>query len=265
MSMMIKMPAFLSGRGSEAVSAVCGVTGLRVQAERERSPWEARGMSGRRLKQVDGRSEDNPDTTGRLDDATSFTQTQQAYLEKVKAALGRMEELASRAAERERSLADRAAYNAEYGVLSGYVREVAARRYNGLALFDGKSQSVPLPGEQVILETAAVDLSAAPYVAATQAAGIETLEAAGVAAHRSREALAQAESDWKAVSEGLKQFGSAAERFENARLGWSGNESAAGFDADSYLQDALLALRTDHGAALSAQANTLPQMVMRLV
>lgn len=263
--MMIKMPAFLSGRGSEAVSAVCGVTGLSVQTERGRSPWEARGMGGRRLKQVDGRSENNPDTTGRLDDATSYTQTQQAYLAKVKAALGRMEELALRASEPERTLADRAAYNAEYGVLSGYVREVAARRYNGSALFDGKSQSVPLPGEQAILETAAVDLSAAPYVAATQAAGIGTVEAAGVAARRSREALEQAETDWRAVSEGLKEFRSVAERFENSRPGWSGQAAAAGFDADSQLHNAVLALRTEGGAALSAQANALPQMVMRLV
>jgi hypothetical protein len=263
--MMIKMPSFFSTRSTAAVTPSVRVTDSGVRPWREGARWESAGNGGRRPKLTDGRCEDAPDDKRRLDDATSFTQTQQDYLVRVKAALGRMEELALRAAQSGRTSTDLAAYNAEYGLLSGYIREVAARKYNGAALFDGQSQSIPARGEPTMLETVAVDLEAAPYAKATRTEAFSTVEAAQAAAQDVGKALAQFEDDWKAITEGLNRFKSLADKlWELRRSSEPAEERTTDCKPDSDLLEVTEALQTTGGRALSAQANAIPQMVMRL-
>ncbi len=79
--------------------------------------------------------------------ATSFSQTQDGYLQQVSNALNRMSELAVQAQDVTKSDSDRTLYNQEFQTLATYINGVGAKDFNGVSLFSGSDLNVTSDSE----------------------------------------------------------------------------------------------------------------------
>jgi flagellin len=79
--------------------------------------------------------------------ATSFSQTQDGYLQQVSNALNRMSELAVQAQDVTKSDSDRSLYNQEFQTLATYVNNVGTKDFNGVSLFSGNDLNVTSDSE----------------------------------------------------------------------------------------------------------------------
>jgi flagellin len=77
-----------------------------------------------------------------LNDAISFSQTQDGYLQQVTSALDRMAELSVQAQDVTKSSTELALYNNEFQTLAAYVNSVGTQSFNGISLFSGNAMSV---------------------------------------------------------------------------------------------------------------------------
>ena len=79
--------------------------------------------------------------------ATSFSQTQDGYLQQVGTALNRMSELTIAAQDVTKTTTDRQLYNQEFQSLASYVNDVATKDFNGVSLFSGNALNVTTDSE----------------------------------------------------------------------------------------------------------------------
>ena len=79
--------------------------------------------------------------------ATSFTQTQDGYLQQVGTALNRMSELTVAAQDVTKTTGDRQLYNQEFQTLTAYINDVVTKGFNGVSLFSGNALNVTTDSE----------------------------------------------------------------------------------------------------------------------
>jgi flagellin len=91
--------------------------------------------------------DDSGAAVNNLNDAISFSQTQDGYLQQVTSALDRMGELAVQAQDVTKNSSDLALYNNEFQTLATYVNSVGNQSFNGISLFSGNAMNVTTDGE----------------------------------------------------------------------------------------------------------------------
>jgi flagellin len=84
----------------------------------------------------------NTAATSNIGNAISFNQTQDGYLQQVSSALDRMSELAVQAQDVTKSSSDLTLYNNEFSTLATYVNSVGTQSFNGVSLFNGNTLQV---------------------------------------------------------------------------------------------------------------------------
>ena len=72
-----------------------------------------------------------------VNNAISFNQTQDGYLQQVANSLNRMSELAVQAQDVTKSDSDRSLYQQEFNTLAAYITSVSTKDFNGVSLFGG--------------------------------------------------------------------------------------------------------------------------------
>jgi flagellin len=85
---------------------------------------------------------ENTAAASNVGNAISFNQTQDGYLQQVSSALDRMSELAVQAQDVTKSSADLTLYNNEFSTLATYVNNVGTQSFNGVSLFNGATLTV---------------------------------------------------------------------------------------------------------------------------
>ena len=80
---------------------------------------------------------ENTAANDNVNDAISFNQTQDGYLQQVNNALDRMSELSVQSQDVTKSGSDRALYQQEFNTLANYVNNVSTQSFNGVSLFGG--------------------------------------------------------------------------------------------------------------------------------
>jgi len=205
--------------------------------------------------------------------AVSFTQTLDGYLKKVTKALDRMGELAVLAQDVTKTDPDRALYNNEFTQLANYVTSTATKQFNGVDLFSGPTSSpasatlnVTIDSEGSSFAMAAINLGATAYTAAT-GSGVGTAATAATALTNVKAAMTQLSSDRATIGAYQSRLNLTAEQ-----LTISGENLSA---ASSRIQDVDMAeastqfaranILMQSGTAMLAQANQLPQSVLRLL
>lgn len=198
--------------------------------------------------------------------AMSFTQTQDGYLKKIGKALDRMSELSILARDGTKTDADRTLYNAEFVTLSAYVTDAAAKEFNGVPLFSPSTVDVTTDGDGAIFTMAGIDLTAAEYTTATGST-IDNIANATTALTNIKAAITK-------LSEDRATIGSYQSRLSHTsdQLTISKENLTA---ASSRIQDVDMAeestnyahknIMVQAGTAMLAQANQLPQGVLRLL
>jgi len=230
-----------------------------------------------RLQRIDA-VEDN------LANAMSFTQAQDGYLRKLGKVLDRMGELAVLAKDGLRSDADRELYNAEFQQLKAFVGDTASKQFNGVGLFEGAEVSVTQNAEGEVFKLNAIDLFREEYndlwegntpeldangdpVVNDEVSHMMTTEAADAV-------LAQIEVATEELGKDIAELGAVQSRISSTaeNLAASKNNMQA---ANSRIKDVDVAeestelakynILVQSGTAMLAQANQMPQNVLRLL
>ena len=202
-----------------------------------------------------------------IGNALSFSQTQDGYLKKVAKALDRMSELSMLALDNTKSDIDRSLYNTEFQNLGDFIDATAVRDFNGVSMFGGNGLQVTVNTEATSnFSYTAVNLTGASYTAATSS-NISTTAAATTALAAVKDAITQLASDRSTV--GANQ---AALLMYQEQIGALKDNLMA---ANSRIKDVSIANETTSyarfnilvqaGTAMLAQANSMPQSVLRLL
>jgi len=201
-----------------------------------------------------------------VNNAISFNQTQDGYLQQVDTALTRMSELAISAQDVTKTSADTALYQQEYQTLGKFITDVGTKTFNGVSLFSANDLNVTSDSDGTAFVNKHVDLSSNSYTAAIND-DISTLTGAQAAVADTKTAIAQLASDRANIGSNEEALG----YYNNALSTLSNNLSAANsqiMDVDvaqestDYAKENIL---VQTGTAMLAQANTMPQSVLRLL
>lgn len=200
-----------------------------------------------------------------VNNAVSFNQTQDGYLQQVDTALTRMSELAISAQDVTKTSSDQALYQKEYSALSTYINDVATKSFNGVSLFNGDTLKVTTDSEGATFSNLGVNLFGnASYTNATSA-NVETN--ASQALQYTETAINQLASDRAQIGANEETLG----YYNNQLSTLSNNLSAAksqitdvdvATESTNYAKENIL---VQSGTAMLAQANAMPQSVLRLL
>jgi len=198
--------------------------------------------------------------------AMSYTNTQDGYLKRISNTLNRMSELAMLSLDGTKSNADRALYENEFVQLSSYITNVAGKEFNGVNLFSSATVSSVIDSEGTTFDMSGVNLGATTYTNVT-GSSIASTSAATTALSQVRLAIDQLASDRATI--GAYQ----------SRLNMANDQLAATIEnftaASSVIKDVDVArestefsrqnILNQSTTAMLAQANQLPQSVLRLL
>ncbi len=198
--------------------------------------------------------------------AVSFTQTQDGYMKKIAKALDRMSELSILSQDVTKGNPDRALYQNEFAQLASYITEAAGKEFNGVSLFSSTALNVTTDSEGSTFSMGGVNLGTGAYNAAL-GASVATSGGATAALTNVRLAIVQLSSDRATVgsyqsrlnyvSEGLsiskENLSAASSRIQDVNVA----EESTNFAKQNIL--------VQSGTAMLAQANQLPQSVLRLL
>jgi flagellin len=201
-----------------------------------------------------------------IGNATSFVQTQEGYLKKIAKALDRMSELSILAQDVTKSDADRDLYNNEYGQLAAYIANAATKDFNGVPLFSATALNVTIDSEGNTFTMGGVDLGAAAYTALA-ADDLSTIAGAGTALTNVKAAINQLSVDRSSIGAYQTRLNYTAQQLSVSAENLTAAASRI-MDVDvaeestEYAKQNIL---VQSGTAMLAQANAMPNSVLRLL
>jgi flagellin len=198
--------------------------------------------------------------------AISFTQTQDGYLSKIGKALQRMSELSVLAQDVTKTDADRSLYNAEFTTLSAYVTDASGKQFNGVPLFSTNALNVTTDGDGATFSMAGIDLSAAEYTTAI-ASTIDTTPNAATALTNINAAITKLSQDRATIGSYQSRLDYTADQLTVSRENLTAASSRIkdvdmAQESTEYAKENIL---VQSGTAMLAQANQVPQSVLRLL
>lgn len=198
--------------------------------------------------------------------AISYTQVQDGYLKKIARAFDRLSELAILAQDVTKSDADRSLYNAEFTQITSYITNTATKEFNGVSLFSSASLNVTVDSDGNTFTMAGVDLGSATYTTAT-AGGVSTVGAAVTALTAVKAAITQLAGDRANIGayQSRMQFTSDQLSISKENLTAASSRITDVDVAEESTQYARYQILVNSGTAMLAQANQLPQSVLRLL
>jgi flagellin len=201
-----------------------------------------------------------------VSNAVSYTQTQDGFMQQVSKALNRMSELAVSAQDVTKTDSDRSLYNAEFQQLGSYINNVATKDFNGVSLFSNSTKSVTIDSDATTWTMGAINLNAATYTAATNAS-IATSTAAPTALTEVKSAIAQLATDRATIGASLARLNYTNDQLSVQKTNIdSANSAIKDVDvAQESTNYAKMNILVQSGTAMLAQANSMPQSVLRLL
>ena len=199
--------------------------------------------------------------------AISFSQTQDGYLKKVTKAFDRMSELAILSQDATKSDADRALYDTEFSVLEGYVTDIASKQFNGVNLFGAAGLAVTKDEEGATYTMAAVNLAAGAYTAVTGAVGVDTAAHAVTSLGLVKAGIDALAADRADVGANISRLTTTGEQLSVLKDNLSAASSRIkdvdiAEESTNYAKANIL---VQSGTAMLAQANSLPNSVLKLL
>ena len=201
-----------------------------------------------------------------VNNAISFSQTQDGYIQQVNSAFSRMSELSVLAQDVTKTTSDRQLYQQEFSALGSYINNVATKDFNGVSLFNGDTLNVTTDSDANTFGMVGIDLGGTTYATAT-ADDISSVAGSVKALTDVKSAISQLASDRANIGaneESLSYYGNQLTTLNN-------NLSAANSqitdvdvatESTNYAKENIL---VQTGTAMLAQANSLPQSVLKLL
>jgi flagellin len=212
----------------------------------------------------------NSAASDNVNNAISFNQTQDGYLQQVSNALNRMSELAVQAQDVTKSDSDRSLYHQEFNTLATYINNVAGKDFNGVSLFSTTDLKVTVDSDANTFSNQHVNLGANTYsnLASDSIATVGNSSSGAVKALADvKKAISQLGTDRANVGSNIETLSS----YSNQLSTLNNNLSAANsqiVDVDvakestNYAKENIL---VQTGTAMLAQANAMPQIALKLL
>lgn len=206
-------------------------------------------------------------------DAVSYTQTQDGYLKGVGSALNRMSELATLAQDVTKTTTDLKAYSSEFTQLQESITTAFNKTFNGVSLFSSDPNSpnvnvtVDADGGQFLLTNIDPASSAYTAVMSTSATMIDTLDNAHSALANIQTAISQLSQDRATVGASQSRLLWTSDQLTVAKENLTAAHSTI-MDVDVAEEATNLAktnVLVSSGTAMLAQANQMPQSVLKLL
>ncbi len=205
-----------------------------------------------------------------VSNAQSFSNTQDGYLKRVAKTLNRMSELAMLSLDGTKSDADRALYNNEFTQLKGYITDIAGKEFNGVSLFSSSNIESVIDSEGTTFVMNGIELGATSttYNNVTQSVtSIATTSAATTALGHIRNAVTELASDRAKIGANQSRLNMAADYLAATIESFTAASSAikdvnVATESTEFSKQNILNQST---TAMLAQANQLPQSVLRLL
>ncbi|HVM59860.1 MAG TPA: flagellin [Verrucomicrobiae bacterium] len=199
-------------------------------------------------------------------DANSYNQTQIGFLTQIGTALSQMSQLAIQSQDVTKSNTDRQQYQSEYSELAQYVSNAATQNFNGVSLFNGAALNVTIDAEGNSFAMTGIDLTQTVYQTATSG-DVSTTSGAATA-------LTSVENAINTLSANTATVGA-----NSIRLSFTANQMSVLNQnlqsAVSTIQDVDVATESTQyakfnilvqtGTAMLAQANTIPNIALKLL
>ncbi len=198
--------------------------------------------------------------------AISFIQTQDGYLTKIGSALNRMSELTVMAQDVTKTDQDRVLYNSEFTTLAAYVGEAAGKNFNGVPLFSTNALSVTTDGDGSTFSMNGIDLGATEYSTALGST-IDTVGNASTALTNVNSAITKLSQDRATIGAYQARLTHTADQLSVNRENLMAASSRIkdvdmAQESTEYAKENIL---VQSGTAMLAQANSMPQSVLRLL
>ena len=201
-----------------------------------------------------------------VNNAVSFTQTQDGYLKKIGKALDRMSELSVLAQDITKTDADRALYDAEFQTLSAYIADASGKDFNGVPLFSATALEVTTDGDGATFSMAGINLAAGEYTTAT-GSGIGTIATAETALTNVKAAITRLSQDRASIGSYQARLSHTADQLTISKENLTAASSRIQ-DVDMAEESTQFAhknILVQSGTAMLAQANQIPQSVLKLL
>jgi flagellin len=208
-------------------------------------------------------------TNNNVNNAISFSQTQDGFLKKVGKALDRMSELAILSQDVTKTDSDRGLYNSEFSTLKGYISNVAGKDFNGVSLFTSTALNVVIDSDGGTFSMTGINLTGTNYTNVTNGttAQVNNSTNAGTALGLVKTAITQMATDRATIGANISRL-----TYTSEQLGVLKDNLTA---ANSRIKDVNVAeestqfarynILVQAGTAMLAQANSTPQSVLRLL
>lgn len=199
--------------------------------------------------------------------ALSFLQTQDGYLQNVNQAFDRMSELSVLAQDGTKTDADRSLYNDEFQQLVSYVNETSAKDFNGLSLFSGNAISVTTDAEGTSFAMTGIAFSAPAYANVLTGMTLNTTGAAATSLTNVKAAIDQLSADRANIGayEARLNYTSQQLTVSKQNLTAASSQIKDVDVADESTEYARENILLQSGTAMLAQANQIPQSVLKLL
>jgi flagellin len=198
--------------------------------------------------------------------AVSFTQVQDGFMKKIAKAFDRMSELSILAQDVTKSDADRTLYNLEFQQLAQYFQNTNAKDFNGVSLFSTMPLNVTIDEGGGTFTMAGIDMAATTY-AAVNSQNISTTTAAAAALTAVKSAITLLAADRATIGAYQTRLNFTSEQLVVTKENLTAaNSRIKDVDvADESTQYARYNILVQSGTAMLAQANQLPQSVLKLL
>jgi len=209
---------------------------------------------------------DNSAAADNVGNAISFNQTQDGFLQQVDTALNRMSELSVQAQDVTKSNGDRSLYQQEFNTLANYINNVATQNFNGVSLFNGNSMPVITDSSDDTFANAGVNLGATVY-ANLASDSIATTTGAAAALSDVANAITQLASDRATLGTNIETLTDYSDQLTTLDNNLAAANSQimdvnVATESTAYAQENIL---VQTGTAMLAQANSMPQIALKLL
>lgn len=199
--------------------------------------------------------------------AVSFSQTQDAFLQKVGKAMDRMSELSMLAQDVTKSDADRSLYQKEFSTLNAYITDTATKDFNAVSLFSASALSVTTDSESATFSMTGVNLAAGASYTAISTLSIATAASASAALTTVKAAIKQLADDRAQVGANIVRLNSTTSQLGVLKTNLAqANSRIKDVDvAEESTNYARFNILVQAGTAMLAQANSSPQSALKLL
>ncbi|MBI4659412.1 MAG: flagellin [Verrucomicrobia bacterium] len=212
----------------------------------------------------------NSATNVNVQNAVSYSQTQDGFIQKVQKALDRMSELSVLAQDATKTNTDLSNYQSEFTQLQSYISDITSKQFNGVSLFASSGVAVTIDSDALTFALNAANLSGSTSTGVLNAysgVSISTSLAAYSALNQIKTAIQSLANMRAQVGANIQRLNLTGEQLTilNENLSAANSRIKDVDVAEESTQFARLNILVQSGTAMLAQANLLPQSALRLL